>query len=47
MVEHDSIITRVGFVIITLVGEFHFGFLDAEENGLLCLRLYDDLCLRE
>jgi hypothetical protein len=47
MVEHDSIITRVGFVIITLVGEFHFGLLDAEENDLLYLRLYHDLRRRE
>lgn len=38
--EHDSIIKRVGFVIITFVGEFHFGLLvvNENENGLMCWR---------
>lgn len=39
MVEQDSMITRVGFVMTTLVVEFHLNWLvetDAEdENGLL------------
>lgn len=45
--EHDSIIKRVGFVIITFVGEFHFGLLVVNENGLMCSRWYGDLCRRE
>lgn len=35
MVVHDSIINRVGFVMITLLFEVHIVFLaETEENGL-------------
>lgn len=46
MLEHDSITIRVGFVITTLVGEFHFSLLvqtDLDDNVLWCWKLYDVL----
>lgn len=46
MLEHDSITIRVGFVITTLAGEFHFSLLvqtEVDDNVLRCWRLYNDL----